>query len=62
MEIHFDQAPRKLGEITLGGRKELGYSQEGLAAQCGIYRTYLGTGEVDRFFDEHFEDTKIALN
>jgi ribosome-binding protein aMBF1 (putative translation factor) len=37
---------RRFGELVRRRRSEVGFSQEGFALRCGLYRTYLGS--IDR--------------
>ena len=45
MAIDQSRAQKRLGEVIRRRRKELGYSQEAFASECGIHRTYMGAVE-----------------
>ena len=45
MEINLESAQKKLGEVIRRKRVELGFSQEALADECGVHRTYMGSIE-----------------
>ena len=45
MDIDLERAQEQLGEVIRAKRLELGYSQEALAHECGVHRTYMGSIE-----------------
>jgi len=45
MAINQTTAQKRLGSVIRVKRKELGYSQEEFASQCGVHRTYMGAIE-----------------
>ena len=45
MDVDLEQAQEQLGEAIRAKRLELGYSQEALAHECGVHRTYMGSIE-----------------
>lgn len=45
MAINQEKAQEQLGLVIRDKRKEMGYSQEAFASQCGVHRTYMGAVE-----------------
>lgn len=45
MKIEQDKAKKQLGSVIRKKRRELNYSQEAFAYQCGVHRTYMGAIE-----------------
>jgi len=45
MEIDLEFAQKKMGEVIRKQRLALGFSQESLADECGVHRTYMGSIE-----------------
>ena len=45
MAINQEKAQQQLGLVIRDKRKEMGYSQEAFASQCGVHRTYMGAVE-----------------